>query len=200
MRFFILCFSLLLIMPAYAQDEMAEKELQEILDETAQEKQKERADQFIYAPESCDFEITFPSEPLTAKRCPRGPRDQCFDVSSYTMVYELATTLDVSVTCIKSSPTAYKKYSEPVIRTALEGMIDGADIEEFRINTQEIEDVRQGSLIGSGAYNNQSRIYNAQLWVGQNSILTLEAKLIGVKSDQADAEFTQILKSLRKKD
>lgn len=116
------------------------------------------------------------------------------------MVYDLATTIDISVTCVPSSPANYNRYNKRLIKTALNGMVGRAGITEFSINTQELENMRQGSLIGSGSYGTQEKIYNAQLWVGQNSVFTVESKLIGRSHREADTVFAEILKSIKVKE
>jgi len=78
-------------------------------------------------------------------------------------------------------------------------MVERAQIEQFDINTRDTQNSRQGSLIGSGAYGRQSRIYNAQLWVGLNSVMTVEAKLTGKNHGRADDAFSKIIGSIQEK-
>ena len=70
---------------------------------------------------------------------------------------------------------------------------------EHQINTSEKDGARQGSLLASTKRGLQNALYNAQLWVGQNSIMTLEARLIGPSHVQADQTFGDILSSVKKK-
>lgn len=199
--------TLCLSLPAYAEDkkEAAETETAEEVKTTEEAKETEEPEEeeeedptTRYAPDICDFEITFPDEPYTSKRCPQGV-GKCYELTGYTMVYDLSTTVDVSVTCVPSTPANYQRYNERVIKAALNGMVGRAGITDFSINTQETENTRQGSLIGTGNYGKQKRIYNAQLWIGQNSVFTMEAKLIGRKHHEADTVFSEILKSIKKK-
>ncbi len=73
------------------------------------------------------------------------------------------------------------------------------EIEQPSINVSDEGDYRIGTLLGTGTYGKQGRIYNAQIWVGQNSVMTIEAKLAGPTHHEADAVFTEILKSVKKK-
>ena len=165
---------------------------------------KDKIKEGLYAPDFCDFSVTFPEKPFSSRKCPQGQSrnsGQCFDKVTYTMVYDLATTVDITVSCIPSTPDKYDRYSERVIKTALRGMINRTNISDPTINVRTLEEqqVRQGSVIGAGVGGRQSKIYNAQLWVGQNSVFTIEAQLIGPSHHEADAVFGDILGSIQKK-
>ncbi|NCO03013.1 MAG: hypothetical protein GW903_02340 [Alphaproteobacteria bacterium] len=153
---------------------------------------------YRFAPDTCDFEITFPEEPYTSRRCPEGT-GKCYQLKGYTMVYDMRTTIDVSVTCVPSNPQSYERYTEPVMRAALKGMAPRAQIDSFDINFVDLETHRHASLNGQGGNGSQAKIYSAQLWSGQNSLMTVEAKLVGQSHPQADAVFSEILKSLHEK-
>jgi len=203
----ILSFTLLISPTAFAEDDKKEDvkveqekpktDLEKIIDlET--ESDVEEDPSVTFSPDGCDFEITFPDKPYTSKRCPEGV-GKCYDLTGYTMVYNLSTTVEVSVTCVPSTPQNYSRYNERVIRAALNGMVERAEIGTHEIKFREYEDSRQGALIGSGTYGKQSRIYNAQLWIGQNSVFTVEAKLTGRAQGEADDAFGDILRSIQKK-
>jgi hypothetical protein len=151
----------------------------------------------VYAPDNCDFQVTFPDAPVKNRRCPEGPGRPCYDLTSYTMVYDLSTTVDVSVTCNPSAGgNNFERYNEQVMRAALEGMIDRRNIETYEIGFQQYETVRSATLTGSGKSGRQDKIYTAQIWVGPKSVFTMQAELVGGAHPNADAVFRDILKSL----
>ena len=196
LRFLIALFMLVAFAPyAYAQEDA--KNFDDIIEETLEE-EKPVDTSSRYSPEFCDFEITFPEEPYTAKRCPQGAK-QCYNMTSYSMVYGSSTTVDVNVTCVPSKPQNYNRYNDRVIRSALNGMVQRAQVEDFEINTEELEDIRRGSLTGTAANGNENRVYNAQLWVGQNSVMTIEAKMVGRRHTEANTTYADILKSIQRK-
>lgn len=172
-----------------------EKDLADILSESMA---KEAG---YYAPEFCDFEITFPEKPVVSRRCPESGT-ACYQLHGYRYVYSLESSIDITAHCAPSTPKNYERYTEGVIAAALKGMRNRANIDNADINTQEIEGpkVRQGSLLGTGTYGKQDHIYNAQIWVGENSILTVEAKLIGQSNTEAEENFSEILASIKVKD
>ncbi len=152
-----------------------------------------------FAPDFCDFEITFPEKPLLAEKC--IPGSQCFNVNSYTMVYDLQTTVDVSVTCTPSTPAAYKQYTDGVMKAALAGMIDDRNLTSHDIKISPDKDnVKSAAITGVGKTGTQDKIYSAQLWIGQNSVFSVQAELIGSAHDVADKSFRDILQSIKRKD
>lgn len=151
----------------------------------------------VYAPDNCDFQVTFPDTPVRNRRCPEGPGRPCYDLTSYTMVYDLSTTVDVSVTCNPSvGVDNFERYNESVMRAALEGMIDRRQIENYEIGFQQYETVRSATLTGSGKSGRQEKIYTAQIWVGPKSVFTMQAELVGGAHPKADSVFRDILQSL----
>jgi hypothetical protein len=176
----------------HAKDKASNETLESILAETALPEGAYR-----YAPETCEFELTLPGKPSTTKRCAKNNKD-CTTLTSYMMVYDVTTTVEISVTCVPSTPEQYDSYNEEVIRLALKGMTRKENMGEHQINTTEEDGVRQGSLLASTKRGLQNALYNAQLMVGQNSILTLEARLIGPSHAQADQVFGDILSSVKK--
>lgn len=152
-----------------------------------------------FSPPPCDFEITFPEKPYLAQKCmPDGKT--CYNLYSYTMVYDLHTTVDVSVTCNKSTPAEFKRYNEAVMKAALTGMIAERNLSNHSISYREDKETRSASLSGTGVTGAQEKIYTSQIWVGQHSVFTVQAELIGGEHKDADKTFSDILKSVKLKE
>jgi hypothetical protein len=184
-------------LPAFAQ-EKKEEAATEKTEETAAPKTEEKkpADNpGRYAPDFCDFEITFPEAPAVMKKCIPGA--DCYDLHSYTMVYDLQTTVDVSAVCNPSTPANYKRYTEGVMKAALAGMVEDRNLTEHQVKFTQEENVRSAALTGVGITGSQNKIYTGQLWIGQNSVFTVQAELIGGEHAQADKVFSEILQSIK---
>ncbi|HEU4837840.1 MAG TPA: hypothetical protein VFS88_00345 [Micavibrio sp.] len=154
---------------------------------------------YRFAPDFCDFEITLPEEPAVMQKCLGD--SGCFDVHSYTMVYDLQTTVDVSVTCNPSTPASFDKYNEAVMRAALAGMVENRNLEthEVRFMEDHKTKTKSAALSGTGTTGRQEKIYTAQLWIGQNSVFTIQAELVGGAHEVADKSFSEILSSIKTK-
>lgn len=197
-KVFIACILLAISFPAYATGQKPTPgATPKILPDPGSPKKAAPKEPFVYAPENCDFQVTFPDAPVKNRRCPEGPGRPCYDLTSYTMVYDLSTTVDVSVTCNASvGVDNFERYNENVMRAALEGMIDRRHIENYEIGFQQYETVRSATLTGSGKSGRQEKIYTAQIWVGPKSVFTMQAELVGGAHPKADAVFRDILQSL----
>jgi len=197
-----LLFALLLLSPihAIAQEQETTDPIAAVLEEFQDKNQEPAEDTSVrFAPDFCDFEITFPDEPYTSRRCPEGANGKCYRLTSYTMVYDLSTTVEVSVTCVPSNEQKFERYNESIMRAALNGMVKRAGIDNYDIGYTEKPSYKQASLNGSGGIGSQQKIYTAQLWSGPHSVFTLEASLTGRSHPEADAAFRDILKTVHLK-
>lgn len=154
----------------------------------------------VVSPPGCDFQITFPEKPYNSTRCPEGGNGQCYDLARYTMVYDMSTTVDVRFSCNKLMPGQFEQYNEQVSRMALNGMAARNNVRESTTNFSQDNQVKRTVLSGAGVSGQQDKIYIAQIWTSPQSILTLEAELIGPQHHQADAVFGEILRSIQVKE
>lgn len=202
---FVILFLAMTIRPsiAYAQETLSQETdaIDAVLEEFQEETQEEEIEDTSvrFAPDFCDFEITFPEAPYASRRCPENAKGKCYQLTSYTMVYDLRTSVEISVTCVPSDERKFERYSERVMRAALQGMQKRAGIETYDIGYIEEETHKHASLNGTGGSGRQSKIYSAQLWSGPNSVFTLEAKLNGPSHPEADAAYADILKTVHLK-
>ena len=181
---------------AFAQETVT-NELNEIIANTALPENAER-----YAPPHCNFDMIFPTSAATTQRCIKtvnSGTEKCFNLRSFRRIYNNNSTLDVSVTCVPSSTTKFQRYNEPVMRTILKGMGAKANIDNQAVNIKNDNDYRQGVLQGSRRLNDSEKIYEAQLWIGQNSVLTVEGTMTGEQTPEADRTFKSIMSSIKKR-
>lgn len=180
------------IFPVHAEDKAAA----EVKTEAPSEEAAPPAGRF--APDFCDFEITFPEAAYVRPKC--LPDGKCYDVNSYTMVYDLRTTVDVSVTCNPSTPEQYGRYNQAVMKAALEGMVSERRLNDYEVAFRDDKTTKGASLSGTGMTGAQEKIYSAQLWIGPNSVMTVQAELIGAEHTEADKVFSDILASIKEKE
>lgn len=158
-----------------------------------------RADEYIYSPEICEFQVALPGEPQNAKRCkPDNPED-CSNITSFTHVFGLDATVDIRLTCNKAETDMYERYSGDVMRATLEGMVGKNKLGDYESHYNETDEAKQAVLIGSGDVGNNNKIYMAQLWIGKESVFTIEGELIGGPHEEADDMFADILRSVQLK-
>lgn len=191
MKHFLLILLLLFTpLPVFAQDEetpAAEEEAQE----------EEAADPSLtYSPDYCEFSVTFPDAPYTSRRCEDEEKTRCYEQISYTQVYELSATVNFRIICNPVDESLYEDYSAQVMEATLRAMTKDSVVKEFNSAFREEDGFKQAGLVGEGKVGRMPMIYLAQLWIGKQSALSIEAELIGEAHNAADTLFSDILKTI----
>lgn len=189
--------------PAFAADE--EKPAEKTEDAKPEEKKNEAPAKeetptekgFPYSPDYCEFKTSFPEEPYTLKQCEGGDQTKCFEQLSYTQVFELSATVTFRVVCNPSKPELFKEYSPAVMEAALKGMTREHYVKEIDSNFREGNGYKQAGLVAQGTSGRSDKIYIAQLWIGQQSVMSVEAEMIGEPNDAADALFSTLLEGVQ---
>lgn len=157
------------------------------------------AGSFVHAPEGCEFSITFPSEPYPTERCAPNDPKRCHIATSFTKVFGVDAAVSFHATCHKAEDGMYERYSGDVMRTTLIGMARPRNLEVFESDFIEYEQAKLAILIGSGLTDDRrdEMLYTAQLWIGKESVFTMEGEVRGTTTDEADRLFADILKSVK---
>ncbi len=150
-----------------------------------------------YSPEHCEFAVDFPEEPSVKQRCEDDSKDRCYDLATYTQVQQLSSTVNFRVICNPSGEDLFSQYSGKVMESTLKAMTKRSVVKTFDTSFREEEGYKQAGLVGEGKVGVTPTIYIAQLWIGHNSILSVEAELIGEADETADTLFGSVLKSVR---
>ena len=156
---------------------------------------EEGAASHTYAPDYCEFTITFPEAPYTTRRCDDdGAR--CYDQVSYTQVFDMQATVNFRVLCNPVAESVVESYSGEVMEATLRAMTKRSVVETYKTSFREEENYKQAGLVGEGKSGKLATLYIAQLWIGQKSAFSIEAELIGETADAPDELFSDILKSV----
>ncbi len=150
-----------------------------------------------YSPEFCEFSVTFPDEPYKTRRCDEDGGAKCYDQISYTQVFEMSSTVNFRVICNPIGQDIKESYSGEIMQATLRAMTDRSVVKTFDTSFREEESYKQAGLVGEGKVGRTTTIYIAQLWIGEQSALSVEAELIGEASEKADELFSEILRSVR---
>ncbi len=191
--------TLLIILFLPLQDVLAEETQQptNVAEKDAVKEQEETpSDEVTYSPDVCEFSITFPDAPYTARRCEDEEKERCYDLVSYTQVYELSSTVNFRVICNPVDENLYNDYSAQVMEATLRAMTKNSVVDEYNSDFREEEGYKQAGLAGTGRAGRAPTIYIAQLWIGKQSAFSVEAELIGNAHETADKLFSDILKTV----
>jgi hypothetical protein len=156
------------------------------------------ADDYLYKPDGCEFQMKFPEAPYASRRCNPDVPDKCEQKDTYTKVFDSGVTINFYVSCTPLEDGAFGAYDRDVLKSMLIAMAGHDKIERFETAFDEDKDVKRASLLGAGQSYNQNHpvLYMGEFWVGQKSLLTVEGELIGESAPDTDAEFAKILKGV----
>lgn len=160
------------------------------------EKIPEKTEGVTYSPDFCEFAVTFPSAPYTAQRCDDVDKEKCYNLVSYTQVYALTSTVNFRIICNPINKEVAKQFTPEVMKTTLHAMTRDSVVKEFDTSFSDQEQYKQAGLVGEGKVGRTSTIYLAQLWIGEQSALSVEAELIGDVHPESDKIFSDVLKSI----
>ncbi len=149
-----------------------------------------------YSPEHCEFSVAFPEAPAVRQRCEKENNERCYDLASYTEVFQLSATVNFRVICNPSGEDLFKQYSGKIMEATLRSMTEPGIVKTFETNFREEKEYKQAGLVGEGKVGVTPTIYIAQLWIGHKSVMSVEAELIGEADESADALFGEVLKSV----
>jgi len=148
-----------------------------------------------YAPDHCEFTITFPDAPYTTQRCDDNG-ERCYNQISYTQVFDMQSTVNFRVLCNPIDEDIIDSYSGEVMEGTLRAMTKRAVVETYDTSFREEESYKQAGLVGQGKSGKLPTLYIAQLWIGKKSAFSVEAELIGEAANAPDKMFSDILKSV----
>ena len=149
-----------------------------------------------YAPDNCQFSMTFPGEPYITRRCDDENKSKCYDQVSYTQVFDMAATVNFRVICNPIGRDVYENYSAEVMEATLRAMTNKSTIKTYDTSFREDNGYKQAGLVGEGRVGQMGTIFIAQLWIADGSALSVEAELLGDAHDKADTMFSDVLKSI----
>lgn len=150
---------------------------------------------FTYAPEGCDFTITFPEKPFIEQKCTSGPDKKCVEVVSYTKVVSGDSSVDIRLTCDQLAAADRAAYTEEKLEELVRDMAKISNVEPSEISKETKGNVSTAAMVSVGLRGEREIFYTAQAWRGPASLFKLEASMLGPQNDKADQAFAAILRS-----
>jgi len=149
---------------------------------------------YRYQPEYCDFTAAFPEEPLLSNSCEKeGEPETCYQLASYTKVFDMTTTLQVKIICNPANKEMFEYFKPEVMESTVRKMTEGSVIKTYNVNSTQKDGYRLTGLVGQGRKGLDDTLFIAQLWLSEKSIMSVEAEISGHKNPEADALFAGIL-------
>jgi len=157
------------------------------------------AQAFEHTPDFCEFHMSFPEAPSTAMACnPENDKD-CYHVAHFNRVYALDSALSVTATCNKAEAGMLERYNGEVMTFTLQAM-SRDKVEDPQVGFNDHGVAKQAVLIGGRtAQDGTESVYMAQIWIGKESVFTIEGDVTGASNDEADLLLSTIMGSIRHK-
>lgn len=157
------------------------------------------AEPFTYAPPHCDFTITFPEKPFIEEKCTSDKTKTCEEVLTYTQMAGPAS-LNFRVTCLKEDPKILATYKTTNLTSTLDDMVKDTGLTSYGADAAEMENgIKTAVNLAGGIRNDREVVYTGQVWLGKNSIFSLEGEMSGPEDKKINEVYTQILKSVMPK-
>ena len=165
------------------------------------------AESFTYGPESCEFQITFPEKPYIEKKCRAAQGSEksksppeCAEIVSYTKAVGASASTEFRVTCQSITADERNKYNSAILEETLKKMLQDKGLEAFNTKSGDKGNYKTAATLSLTTRDGKPLIYSSQLWVGQKSMFTIEAEMLGEKNDEIEKIFADILKKTYPKD
>ncbi|HNQ92513.1 MAG TPA: hypothetical protein PKI93_06230 [Alphaproteobacteria bacterium] len=156
-----------------------------------------KAESFTYAPDHCDTEVTFPEKPFIENKCLLG--DNCTDVVTFTKIAPPDSSLNVRVTCVAYPKEELDTYTPEVAEETLKRLLKDQNMEAYDISSDEQDGFRRSTSMSIGTKDNTPYMYTGQIWIGEQSMFTIEAQMKGPQNEQIGKTFAEILKATHAK-
>ncbi len=159
----------------------------------------------IYDSDVCDFSAEFPEEIFVNKKCvpsaDGSDKEICGETVNYVKVFDNNTSLDIRISCNKIDKDTYDRFSKDEILFTFESLIRGnKDIHSYGMSYSKYMKSKRAYSLASGKAGLSPMINLLYLWVGENSFMSVDAKLIGEANKEADDMFTAITTSIKNKE
>jgi hypothetical protein len=156
---------------------------------------------YIFSPPGCEFSATLPSEPAISKRCPETAKAGCYDVAKYVKVYDYNATINFEFSCNLITEDIRAAYNKETIEAVLTSAVRRKGVDEVPqifYNEPKSGDTtyKIAAVSGMRKAGVTEKLYIHQLWMGEKSLMLIDAELSEASHIDADKTFAEILKSV----
>ncbi len=158
------------------------------------------AEPFTYAPEKCEFSMTFPEKPYVEQKCTGGETKQCAEIVTYTKIVSPESSVNFRIICSNPPAAELARYTPEVMKETVKQLLSDATLDGAEPKASELEGYKVASTVSAGMRGEREIIYTAQIWIGKTSLLSLEGDMSGPQHAESDKLFAEILGSMHPKD
>ncbi len=154
---------------------------------------------FTYTSPDCDFTVTFPEKPFIEKKCSPSAPDKCEEIATFTQSID-QSGVNFRLTCNKAEPKDLSILTPDDLKKRLGALVKEANLIPYANDAAVIKDGMKTSIaLATGRRGEQDVIYTGQMWVGKQSILTLEGEMTGPENKEISDVYSEILRAVQVK-
>ncbi|MFA7275997.1 MAG: hypothetical protein WC043_04275 [Pseudobdellovibrionaceae bacterium] len=155
------------------------------------------AEDFVYAPQDCEMQVTFPEKPFFQTKCTQaGDKEICSEIVNFTKVIDATASTNIRVSCYKGDADELKNYSPEVMKETLKQMtLQSLNVEPQDVRASEEGGFKKALSLAIASRNDIPVIYTAQIWIGKTSIFTIESEMLGPQNEEVEKAFATILRN-----
>ena len=157
------------------------------------------AEPYTYAPDNCEFQVTFPEKPFIEKKCGQTAND-CAEVATFTKAIGSESSTNFRVSCNPIAADEIKKYTPDIIEETLKQLVKSNNLTPYNSQSSDADGYKSASSIALSERNGKPLIYNGQIWIGKKSMFTVEAEMAGDSNSEVEKVFVGIMKNMYPKD
>lgn len=162
------------------------------------------ADGFKYQSETCDFTLELPEGVEVTRQCSpleEGEDETCVEQLRYTKTVQGNASIHIDLSCNSIGQIPYDNYNkEKMLFTAESYLLSqGNTLDDYELRYIGHENSKRVLVFGSGKSGLSDMIYFGHVWLGRNSLMSMNARIIGAGNELADNVFKSILVSLANK-
>lgn len=154
---------------------------------------------FTYGPDNCEFQITFPEKPFIEKKCGQNVAD-CVEVVTFTKAVGAESSTHFRVTCNPLAPADIEKYTPEIIAETLNQLVKSNNLIPYTSQAADENGYKSATTVSLAERDGKTVIYNGQIWIGKKSMFTIEAEMLGPRSDEVEKTFVDIMRNTYPKD
>ncbi|PZP57176.1 MAG: hypothetical protein DI586_01345 [Micavibrio aeruginosavorus] len=149
---------------------------------------------FTYTSPNCDFTAAFPEKPFIEKKC---VADKCEEIATFVHTID-SSAVNFRLSCHKVDPKDISLLTPDDLKKRLSALIKEAGLMPYAADAAIIKDgIKTSIAMATGRRGEQDVIYTGQMWVGKNSILTMEGEMTGPENQKINDMYGDILKDVQ---
>ncbi len=150
---------------------------------------------FTYSSPDCDFTATFPEKPFIEKKCDTA--NKCEEIATYVQTTD-KSAVNFRLSCRKAEPKDLTLLTPDDLKKRLGVLVKEANLMPYANDAAVLKNGTKTSIaLATGKRGEQDVIYTGQMWIGLQSVLTMEGEMTGPENEEINDIYSEILRAVQ---